>query len=228
MPNSTDRSVPLSHPLGRGTAGQSTPEAAPEPDTTRDTQRDIDLKLLAKRVLQRDITRDSQRDMPPPQPPRSVPGLATPVGQSAPPEWLSQVAERVSHIMADGNIPRAWAEGYARLSLMSRPKTYPDRRWREIVDDAGCFLDRWAATAYRLSWPTEDIFGIHPIAPVTRVDALGLVMVLHGREVVDVTETFVEIKCDSGSNLRFYRRPSHIDGHRLLWEIRQLSSAGGS
>jgi hypothetical protein len=45
--------------------------------------------------------------------------------------------ERAALIEHEGNIPREWAEGFARLDPNRPPGDVPLRRWRAFVDDIG-------------------------------------------------------------------------------------------
>ena len=38
------------------------------------------------------------------------------------------------------------------------------RRWQQVLDDAGRFLDRWGNQAHELGWNAADLFGVHPQA----------------------------------------------------------------
>jgi hypothetical protein len=67
--------------------------------------------------------------------------------------------ERAAIVEHHGAIPRAWAEGLARLDPDRPPGEVPARRWLQFVDDVGLFLDRWAAHASALGWGPHDLFG---------------------------------------------------------------------
>ena len=68
-------------------------------------------------------------------------------------------------------------------SLRATNPTNDDRRWRQACSDAGRFLRMWGEDAVALGWRTKDLFGLHPLAPLARYDAMGLVWVLMGRRV---------------------------------------------
>jgi hypothetical protein len=50
-------------------------------------------------------------------------------------------AERAAIVEHDGGIPRAWAEGFARLHPDRPPSDVPLRRWQIVINDIGRFLD---------------------------------------------------------------------------------------
>jgi hypothetical protein len=51
--------------------------------------------------------------------------------------WSEAEDERAAIIELDGGIPRAWAEGFARLNPDRAPADMPLRRWRRFVDEVG-------------------------------------------------------------------------------------------
>ena len=52
--------------------------------------------------------------------------------------------ERAALVKYGAAVPREWAEGYATLFCMERPEGIAQKRWQQILDDGGYFLDRWA------------------------------------------------------------------------------------
>jgi hypothetical protein len=115
-------------------------------------------------------------------------------------------------------IPREWAEGFERLRAMACPAGIRPDRWRQAIVDAGRFLDQWGGQAAALGWTTLDAFGAHPTHPLQRVDLAGLVILLHGDELVAITADAARIRNRSGAILTYYRRPR--PGAVPLWELR--------
>jgi hypothetical protein len=129
------------------------------------------------------------------------------------------LAERAALIEEGAGVPRGWAEGYAALSVMSPPAGFTPQRWRRIVDAAGIFIDRWAAKAAECGWSATDVFGVHPIAPDKRFDAMGLVLLLDRAEVVDVDPDGADLIARAGGvRTRYYRRPVPPETISL-WEL---------
>lgn len=90
----------------------------------------------------------------------------------------------------------------------------PDRiddhgRWRQAVADGEAFLARWGEQASSLGWTPEELFGLHPLAPLARYDAMGLCWLLRGRPVLKLTSTVATIAVASGTSLSYYRRSVH-------------------
>jgi hypothetical protein len=70
------------------------------------------------------------------------------------------------------------------------------------VNDAGIFLDQWGREAERLGWAAEELFGLHPDAPIARYDRMGLLWMLKGQRVLALTARGARLS----DGLRFYRK----------------------
>ena len=81
------------------------------------------------------------------------------------------------------------------VALRALDARRPDRvedhgRWRQAVADGETFLARWDERALGLGWTVDDLFGLNPLAPLLRYDAMGLLWLLRGRSVVALTSEF--------------------------------------
>lgn len=114
-------------------------------------------------------------------------------------------------------LPSSWTHGLARLRAMEIPDGFTAERWRYIVDDAAAFLNQWGVRAANLGWSIHDLFGVHPVAPAVRFDAMGLIPLLNGDPVVALSETTATVRKVSGSIPRF-RRTREVQSI-CLWEI---------
>lgn len=101
---------------------------------------------------------------------------------------------------------REWTLGLARLRDMPPPSGFAEPRWRRLADDGRRFLRRWGVEAVAAGWTTTDLFGLHPTAPAARYDAMGLVALIAGGDVVAITSRFATIRMASGSCLTYYLR----------------------
>jgi len=137
--------------------------------------------------------------------------------QGASPEAFE---ERAAIIEYDARAPREWAEGFARRNCFARPASIPAHRWRRLIDNAGRFIDQWAAKAIALGWQAPEVFGCHPEAPTARYDMQGLVWIIGEGEVVGITDATATIRSPHGYLLTFYRVPTPV-GERvaLIWEL---------
>lgn len=132
--------------------------------------------------------------------------------------------ERAALVEIGASVPREWAEGFARLQVASPPAGIAIRRWQQVIDDGGRFLDRWATQASALGWRTLDVFGIHGEKPVERFDAAGLVWCLRGGEIVAITSSTARLKLPSGVIHTYSRRYSvHLEAV-AIWVLSEDQS----
>jgi hypothetical protein len=85
------------------------------------------------------------------------------------------LAERAAIAIEDGRVPPAYADAWAAFQ-MRKPNRVAEADWRQAADDAGRFLDEWAALALGFHWQPSDIFGPDGLAwfcAGERVRALG-------------------------------------------------------
>ena len=93
------------------------------------------------------------------------------------------------------------------------PVHVPPERWQQAVADSDAFLRRWGEQAHALGWTARDLWGLHtpPKKPhatysrLSRYDDTGLLWLLHGREVVALTDTTAAIRWPGGS-ITIYRK----------------------
>jgi hypothetical protein len=97
----------------------------------------------------------------------------------------------------------AIAAAFAALERQC-PASIPVDRWQRAVDDGCRFLGQWAEQG--LGWTADDLFGLHPTAPLSRYDRMGLVWLLRGKKVVALTAAAATIRTPTGGMLSFYRR----------------------
>ena len=110
-------------------------------------------------------------------------------------------AEREAIAIELGGVPIIYASEFARLQAHA-PAEVPRDRWHQFINDAGLFLDRWGRQAEALGWRADELFGLDPDAPTARYDRMGLIWMLHGETVIDITATTARLS----SGLTFYRK----------------------
>jgi hypothetical protein len=108
------------------------------------------------------------------------------------------------HFFDNAVAPAVFVEGFAELWRACPDHVEPDR-WRAARHDARRFLETWGDQAAALGWTADDLFGLHPEAPMRRCDAIGLVWLLQGRPVLVLTEDAATIGASGGTRLRFPR-----------------------
>jgi hypothetical protein len=79
-------------------------------------------------------------------------------------------------------------------------------RWRQAIEDARAFILRWGSDAQRLGWSAAELFGLHPTAPSCRYDEMGLIWLINGGEITELSQGQAAIQHPSGAILKFYRR----------------------
>ena len=138
----------------------------------------------------------------------------------APAVWGEAEEERAGIVEHYGNIPRAWAEGFARLDPDRPPGDVPLRRWQTLVDDCGRFLDAgWAEKVAALGWGPLDLFGCDREQPFARIGHAGLLWLLNGDKLVELTRHTAVIERRTGARQTFRRRPVAVGEIVLAWEL---------
>ena len=126
--------------------------------------------------------------------------------------------EERAAIAEDGaGAPRNWAESFARLDIAERPPDFTGKAWRQLIEDGGRFLDRWANEAARLGWSALDVFGVHPVAPSATYAAIGLVPLIRGGDVVAIRSDHATVRTPGGTLLTYLRRPQ--PGAIAVWKL---------
>ena len=116
-------------------------------------------------------------------------------------EFEIDEAEREAIAIELGGVPVVYALEFARLQAQP-PAEVPRDRWHQFINDAGLLLDYWGKQAEALGLRSEELFGLDPDAPMARYDRMGLIWMLHGETVVEITAT--EARLSGG--LTFYRK----------------------
>jgi hypothetical protein len=133
--------------------------------------------------------------------------------------WSDAEDERAAIVEHDGKVPRAWAEGFARLNPDRPPGDVPLKRWQLFVDDGGRFLDSpFCAVAAALGWGPLDLFGCDRDRPFARIDQAGLLWLLDGDRLVALSENTATIEKCTGARQTFRRKPIE-PGRVLAWEL---------
>jgi hypothetical protein len=134
--------------------------------------------------------------------------------------WTEDHNERAAIAEFDGGAPRAWAEGFARLDPDHPPAYVPLTRWRQFIGDAGRFLDeKWPARAAALGWEPLDLFGCDRHRPFARIDRAGLLWLLNGGRLLDLSGDQAVIERPGGVRQTF-RRVLSPAGKVLAWDLR--------
>jgi hypothetical protein len=104
------------------------------------------------------------------------------------------------------------------LRSMPPPSAFGMAIWSQFLSDADQFASIWGDRALECGWSDEDLFGVHPAAPASRYDAMGLVLLIRGGEVVKLDSEIATVKTPGRSLLRFWRT-RHVRGIPV-WTLR--------
>jgi hypothetical protein len=121
--------------------------------------------------------------------------------------------------------PPTWEKGIAALSAHTPAEGFTLQEWEQFVDDAGRFCARWAAEAGRLGWGEMELFGVHIRAPNARYDAMGLVPMLRGGEVMSLNADRAIVRTPSGNALTYLKQRPR-DGVPI-WDVRRSDGSSG-
>ena len=133
--------------------------------------------------------------------------------------WRHSGEERAAIVEHESKIPRAWAEGFARLHPDRPPRDVPRRRWQTFIDDCGRFLEgSWAERAVALGWGPLDLFGADCDKPFARIDQSGLIWLLNGDRLIALGENTATIETRTGKPQIWRRKPSQ-PGRVLVWKL---------
>jgi hypothetical protein len=133
--------------------------------------------------------------------------------------FREEFAKPTAPVEHRANAPEDWAEGFARLNVTRPSRGFTHAEWEQLLDDGGRFLeDGWATKAAEAGWSILDVFGVHPIAPNARYDAMGLIPLLRGGAIVDIRSDRAAIKSTSGNNTTFYLRRESAE-RVALWDL---------
>ena len=93
------------------------------------------------------------------------------------------------------------------------PELVDHEHWQQTTTDARHFLALWSEKAAGLGWTATDLLGLPPVPErsavnyqrLSRYDQVGLIWLLHGRQVLALTNNTAAIENPSGS-ITVYRR----------------------
>ena len=135
------------------------------------------------------------------------PALIDMLGQREP-EVDARPGASIVLLAVPPGVPDAWVQGVAELLAMSRPGAWPEDRWTALREDAFAFLRDHGAEAARLGWDVLDLFGVDRRAPLARYDAMGLVVLLNGKRIVELHHDRAMIEDHQGQRTSFTRQPA--------------------
>ena len=97
------------------------------------------------------------------------------------------------------------------------PAHVPEDRWHQAIVDATAFTSKWGAQAHALGWTERELLGLPDVPDrprpkyqrLSRYDQTGLVWLLQGRRVVELTKDKAVIETPTGAvAYRRYNKPA--------------------
>jgi hypothetical protein len=130
---------------------------------------------------------------------------------------IDEVVDEVTHSVGgrknEKNELRVFARAFETLRAGPFAGVY-NQRWVQAINDAERFLATWGEQAAALGWTADELFGLDPVAPLQRYDAMGLVWLLQGCPVVALTDLTAAIRMRAGHQLTFYRKEAEFSWRR--------------
>jgi len=120
----------------------------------------------------------------------------------------------------DQDFPADMADGIRAILSAEGAQGIPPNRWPQIQRDTWQLVERrWLHRALELGWTAADLFGCDQRAPWYRLDRSGLVLLLGGHEVIEISSDVATLRAHTGSVLRYRRRSPAKPPVALLWEV---------
>ena len=121
------------------------------------------------------------------------------------------------------------AGGVRAILTAGGAQSIPPQRWPRVQHDAARLVQGgWLERALALRWTAADLFGCDRRAPWHRLDRAGLVLLIGGHELAELTEDGAALRTSTGSVLRSRRRPPARPPVALLWELLISAPATGA
>lgn len=139
-----------------------------------------------------------------------------------------EVRNEVCEITGTSFAVNPLAEDLIRLSRFLRTFQELERRcpqyidppdWVQALEDGRKFLASWGQQAEALGWTARELFGLQAVPDrpaatyrrLSRYDETGLIWLLHGRSVIDLTDTEAVILARSGATVTYrkHRKPAY-------------------
>ena len=127
-----------------------------------------------------------------------------------------------------GAPPQEIADGLRAILSADGARGIPPQRWPRVQRDAARLIEGgWLERALALGWTAAELFGCDRRAPWHRLDRAGLVLLVGGHQIVELTGDNAALRTSTGSVLRYRRRPPATPPVALLWELLISTQATG-
>jgi hypothetical protein len=116
----------------------------------------------------------------------------------------------------------AWARSADLVSGWLTGVLPPDcsmKRWQILIGDAhNATHNGWVARALSFGWKLEELFGVDRRAPWPRVDRYGLIILLGGSHIADLSDRGAFIVTPNGAHQSFTRNWDTA-GTMFVWDV---------
>ncbi len=121
-----------------------------------------------------------------------------------------------------------WRRGHAALCASLPPEGWSTTRWHDLKNEVDSFIDDWGMRAAQLGWDGLDLFGVDIAKSYTRIDRMGLVPLLHGKLIIELSHDAAALRTRSGALQKFRRsRRPDCRQHRVeLWSVDRAADLG--
>jgi hypothetical protein len=145
---------------------------------------------------------------------------------------LLSAAEPANDVVLEGQdvagLPREIGGGVRAILMADGAQKIPPQRWPRVQRDAARLVKGgWLERALIRGWTAADLFGCDRRAPWHRLDRAGLLLLVGGHEIVELTGDNAVLRTSTGSVLRYRRRPPARPPMALLWELLISAQATG-
>jgi hypothetical protein len=118
------------------------------------------------------------------------------------------------------DLPAEVVDGVRAILAADGAQGIPPQSWPRVQRDVVRLVEGgWLERALALGWTANDLLGCDQRAPWYRLDRSGLVLLLGGHEVIEISSDVATLRAHTGSVLRYRRRSPAKPPVALLWEV---------
>ena len=120
------------------------------------------------------------------------------------------------------SIPQEWLDAFNKLNSVSKPRVITKAKWLDIQYEAFLLFKVNTNILEKIienNWNVIDIFGCHYLAPITRFDCMGLLLLKNQQEKIEnVSYDGIQLKTKNGIIKSFYK-PFFTNEQVLLYNL---------
>jgi len=117
--------------------------------------------------------------------------------------------------------PSDWQDGLNLLVDTPPPKGVSSGDWSEAIERAVDFCNRFGHCALSCGWTEELLFGLHPNAPLSRFDGMGVAFLGTDAVVMGVEPGAITFRNTNGS---ISRAKPPLNPQQAAWHVTWLAS----